>query len=371
MTDSETRLRDLLQAEAGRIPEDAELPSLDLDRPGRRRTWPALAAAAAVVAMIALAVPLVIHWTRSDERPPTDEPVPGLGVPYLVVDKQQTLHDGARTVQLPAGAWTVDQRVAAGWLVGTVKQQDSHRAGVLHPDGTVTLVGPLGPRSVAVSPDRTRMATSVSDDRGRARIVVVDLSSGKEIAAKTVPHQTVDLLAWNINGLWWQPAYTSTAQPSVWDPRTDRVTTLDVPGYALGLAAPGSTDRVLLTTGYGGKACFVAGRLVQGKLTVDREYCRAETPRHDDPVLSPDGRTIVDIDERHAVSVDSGKVTQLAVEGIVRPLAQPVFEDANHLLVVKQLDRSRQSVYRCDVRTGGCEVAYTSPPVRAFRLIQP
>jgi hypothetical protein len=388
MTDTETRLRDYLRATADTIPDTSQPPDLDLGRQSPRRLWPILAAAAAIGAVLILTVPLLTSLTRQDQKP-ADKPA-ALGVPYVLVDKEQILHDGDQTVPIPGLYWVhISERVSGGWAtMSKDRVASASRAGILRPDGKNTSIGPANARGIQASPDGSQVVISVPNGRDGSRLVVLDVATGREIASQTVPYALVALLGWNKNGIWLQEDYAPTTTPVLWDPTTGKVTEVKVPGYALGLSAPAASDRILVTTRSGEAWCFKTGRLTDGKLAVDREYCGTGGP-HNYPALSPDGQTIVDSNRKKVIDVETGKVTDLRVDGELPGFPLPVFEDDTHLLVltrgsgglvkttvtpgVSQIRPSsvRHTVYRCDVTTGSCDAAYTSPPVYTLQLLEP
>ncbi|TDO44737.1 hypothetical protein EV643_115239 [Kribbella sp. VKM Ac-2527] len=389
MTDTETRLRDYLQSQADTIPDTSQPPDLDLGRQSPRRLWPILAAAAAIGAVLILTVPLLTGLTRQDQKP-ADKPA-ALGVPYVLIDKEQVLHDREQTVPIPSdhGSLNVSEQVSGGWATTWMDRPGGTSfVGILRPDGKITSIGPANALGVQASPDGSQVVTSVPNGKGGSRLVVLDVATGRELASQTVPYAMVGLLGWNKNGIWLHEDYAPTTTPVLWDPTTGTVTEVKMPGYAHGLSAPAASDRILVTTRTGEAWCLKTGRLTDGKLAVDREYCGTGGP-HNYPALSPDGQTIVDSARKKVIDVETGKVTNLRVDGEMPGWPQPVFEDDTHLLVltrgsgdvvetsvtpgVGRLEPAsvRHTVYRCDVTTGSCDAAYTSPPVYNLQLLEP
>lgn len=375
MNETETRLRDYLQATANTIPDDAESPGLDETAGPRRRVWPVLLAAAAIAAILVLTVPLLTRLNNNEPAPA--EPGDSLGIPYIVFSgldrrpdvpavSESILHDGKQTVPV---AGSVGGRAGGGWMTATMDRPGgTSRIGVLQPNGQVRPIGPPNARPFVLSPDRTQVATTVPDGKGKTRIVVLDISSGKEVADVTLSQQITVLYGWNKDGIWLAEDYNVKAQPIVWQPTTGQLTNVAVPDFGLGLVAPGGTDTVLVTTRRGENWCLKAGTLSGGKLSIARQYCGTGGP-HIYPVLSPDGKTIINTEQKVAIDVATGKVTKLDLKGELMGLPQPIFEDATHLLLAPLT--SQQQVDRCDVTTGSCKVALTAPADHGVKLVNP
>ena len=397
MTDTATRLRDYLQATANTVPDDAESPGLDeLATPRRHRVWPVLLAAAAIVAVLALTVPLL---TRLNDKagPPADQSTADLRsdlkIPYILTTAgQRTLHDGQQTAPVPNTAFNVSGRVEGGWLAMTMdKPGGTSQLGILKPGGGVTPIGPPNSRGVAISPDRTQIVTTVPAGKGKTRVVVVDIASNKQVAAVTLPHQTTVLWAWNKDGIWLAEDYKVGAQPMVWLPGAGQPTQLTVADFDLGLVAPAGTDKVLVTTRRGDAWCLKVGTLQGNKLDFERQYC-GNGGRAIYPVLSPDGRTMIHTELKIAVDVETGKVTKVRLPDELLGYPLPVFEDATHLIAVpprlvspptplptkgqppsqNQSGNLAEPVYRrCDVESGSCEVFTTPRGTTLITLINP
>jgi hypothetical protein len=400
MNETETRLRDYLQATANTIPDDAESPGLDEPAAHRRHVWPVVLAAAAIAAILVLTVPLLTRLNKNDPAPAVSGD--SLGIPYIVFNgldlpagdptvSESILHDGKQTIPVADSSYAVDGRAGGGWMTATMdKPGGTSRIGILQPDGKVRPIGPPNAAYFELSPDRTQVATTVPDGKGKTRVVVIDISSGKEVADVTLPHQTTVLWGWNKDGIWLAEDYIVKVQPTVWQPTTGQLTTVAVPDFDLGLVAPGGTDTVLVTTRRGENWCLKAGTLSGGKLSIARDYC-GTGGRSIYPVLSPDGRTIINTEQKVAVEVATGKVTKLDLKGELMGFPQPIFEDTSHLLVTPLAQPSPQSppktplpteggtrrlvtsqeVYRCDVTTGSCKVALTAPADHGVKLVNP
>jgi hypothetical protein len=405
MNETETRLRDYLQATANTIPDDAESPGLDEPAAHRRHVWPVVLAAAAIAAVLVLTVPLLTRLNNNQPAPAAGSGE-SLGIPYILSSGSQrampddksdasdrTLHDGKQTVPMDGSSHGVDGRAGGGWLTAMLGKPGASRIGILQPDGAIRPIGPLNAQLFVLSPDHTQVATTVSDGKGKTRTVVLDIKSGKEIAHITLPHQTTMLWDWNKDGIWLAENWKVKVQPSVWQPTTGQLTTVAVPDFDLGLVAPGGTGTVLVTTRRGDDWCLKAGTLTGGKLSIARESC-GTGGRSIYPVLSPDGRTIINTEQKVAIDVATGKVTKLGLTEDLSGFPQPVFEDATHLLVaplqqpssavsplptkasedqggIRPLVTSSRQVYRCDVTTGACKVALTTPEGQSVSLVNP
>ena len=72
MNDTETRLRDYLNAKADTVPDSAQGPGLELDSTGtstRRRWVPMAGAAAGIAAVLTLSVPFLHGLVKHDDQP--------------------------------------------------------------------------------------------------------------------------------------------------------------------------------------------------------------------------------------------------------------------------------------------------------------
>ncbi|ADB31459.1 hypothetical protein Kfla_2385 [Kribbella flavida DSM 17836] len=366
MTDTETRLRDYLHARAASVADDAEPPGLDESATPKRHLWPVLMAAAAIGAVLVLVVPLVARVSGPD-RVLAERPGTGLGVPFVLGTDALTLHDGETSVPLDVGlpSFRDTARVDGGWLIQTQAQGTrSFRLGLLRTDGSVKPFGPADTLGFRLSPDRRHVVTAVPADRGKTRLVILDVATGAETDSMVAPMGLITPTGWNHQGVWLIEEYSSSVKPQLWRPGTDRLVELDVPEYAAHLIVQPGTERVLAVTRKGGATCLRAGTPRDGGLAVDREQCGAvKTQVY--AALSLDGATMVNLDQRLAVDVATGRRITLELPGD-RHLSLPRFEDATHLLVVAT-DLSSggsappETVFRCDVTTGACRSVYNVP----------
>jgi len=139
MTDTETRLRDYLQAEASTIPGTTQGPGLEVDSTGSstRRGWvPIALAAAGIAAVLTLAVPF-LHGLVKHADQPSVSGLPAMGpvsagaprIPYTTLVQNNpdnpldtwwaAIHDGGTTVKNPGVKGNVVARTEGGWLVTT------------------------------------------------------------------------------------------------------------------------------------------------------------------------------------------------------------------------------------------------------------
>jgi hypothetical protein len=378
MNDTETRLRDYLQAKAGTVPDDAESPGLD-EPASRRRIWPVLAAAAAIAAI--LAVPVVSKLTATPPVQPAAKP--GLRVPYAVMSSPVTLHDGDVTVPVDANEFSFRDsvRVDGGWVILHQDEKSrGFRLGLLRPTGDLTPFGPPTAYGFEISPDHRQVVTVTPVGAGKTRLITLDVATGNEVDSHELPSAGLTPAGWNKDGVWLIEEYSSKVLPVLWKPGTDQFTQLQVADYAANLFVGSTSDRIMAVTKKGSTTCLKAGTAHDGKLVVDAEYC-AGTTAQGYAGLSPDGATIVNLDRR--VAVTGGRTTKLALPP-GNLMARPLFEDATHLLapvqgaagqptgsVTAPRSSPRQVFYRCDVTTGACEAVYTAPADTWVRLGRP
>jgi hypothetical protein len=376
MNDTETRLRDYLHSQAATVPDHAQGPGLH--EPRHRRHWPVLATAAAIALVLVVTVTFLTRVSPDSPIPVPAGPPPGPvshaapEVPYTVATGAQTsalvftLHDGGRSVRIPGGTSGFNGRVDGGWLGSAMPRGGASQAGILKPDGAFRTLGPERSELPVPSPDRRQIAVihHLGDTKGE--IVVVDVKSGKEVSRSPELPIVPTQLGWNQSGIWYrvdepaEPNKPTEYSLHVWRPKTDRVTHVAFPGYDGGLAAPGASDVVGLTTRRGNNRCLKAGVLRDGAFDEVREYCDV-APAATYPVLSPDGKTMVSSDVKLAIDIQSGKQTKLRLPAGRKVITwpQPVFENVSQLLLVTEpLGNNRkpvpQQVYRCDVRSGEC-----------------
>ncbi|NIK61008.1 hypothetical protein [Kribbella shirazensis] len=367
MNDTETRLRDYLQSQAATVPDTAQGPGLD--EPRGRQHWPVLATAAAIAAILVLTVTFLT-------RVAPDKPVPASPVsdaapkiPYTVYS-ENALHDGDRKVLLPRGVdGFFHGRVDGGWLGMQLPGGGQSQVGILRPDGSFRELGPQGSDSPTLSPDRKQVAMLHSLTRPKgSSVVVIDIASGRTVARTAV--MTVrpsGLLVWNRAGIWLRTDGPVLASLAVWrpgsggNPRPVRLAEFDG-----GLRAAPTGGIVAWTTRRGNNRCLKAGLSSEDGFRQIREYCDVG-PESIYPVVSPDGRTMVNSQVRVVVDIETGKVTrlQLPAEAEVTTFPEPVFEDANQLILItnppgNQVKTLTQQLYRCDVRSGECALLQTA-----------
>ncbi|MET9275904.1 hypothetical protein [Kribbella sp. NPDC003557] len=375
MTDTETRLRDYLQAQAATVPDDAQGPGLE--PPGRRHHWPVLVAAAAIALVLVLTVSFLTRTAPDRSVPvpagPPPGPVSGAApeVPYTLTSGRlrtdgSTLHDGDRTVRIPPGVGGFFGRVGDGWLTMKSPAGGGSRAGILTPDGTFRALGPERIELVALSPDRRQVAIIHYLDGPKGEIVVVDIDSGRQVSRSPELPTRPSQLGWNRNGIWFRvdevgdPSKPTQYGLYGWRPKSHEVTRIDFPGYDGGLAVPAASDVVGLTTRRGNNRCLKAGVLRDGKFDEQRQYCDVAAAASY-PVMSPDGRTIVSSDVKLAIDIASGKRTKLRLpaNAEVTSWPEPVFENVSQVLLITRPPGNQrlpvqQQIYRCDVRSGEC-----------------
>ncbi|GAA2786960.1 hypothetical protein [Kribbella solani] len=376
MNDTETRLRDYLNAKAGTVPESAHGPGLA--EPTRSRHLPVLLSAAAVVLVVGLAATLLNHVGSGGAEPAGKPPVNPYGppgaltsdlprVPYKVINKNSsTLLDGAQAVRLPAGVDTVfSRRVEGGWLADQSDEPGDYKSGVLLANGTFRQVGPELTDMPVLSPDRTQVAMArYVKGANQGQILVVDLATGREIAH--TPLGSAPLVrGWNKDGVW----FTSGEHDSpptvgsihVWQPGDGKPKTVDVPGYSGTLDVPTEPGNVVITTGTMGHECMLAGSLDDGKFVQQRKFCSTSKGAVY-PVLAPDGKTMLDTAANQAVNVSTGKTVQFQLPDPIQTWPEPVFEDSANVLVKteRQPKNNRgngiEQLFRCDVTSGACKL---------------
>jgi len=401
MTDTETRLRDYLDAKAATIP-DAQPEDLQLTTQ-RRRNWPVVLAAAAIAAILVAAVPLAIHLSGKDKPlPPAGKPSNELRIPYVTSADIRypttntdgpILHDGNQTVRSLSAFTPYVGRVGGGWLTWQPTSHSPTQAGLLMPDGKFLPLGPVNSNYALPSPDRRQIATTLPLGNHRTKVLVIDVATRKEVASITVPHRTTKIWGWNKDGIWLGEDYNAKTQPMVWQPGAGQPVQLSIPGFNSTVVAPATTDKVLVETrGAGNSLCLKVGTLQAGKLAVTRQFCqKGNTAMH--PVLSPDGRTMIYSEQKVAIDVATGKVTKLQLAHELQGSPEPVFEDATHLITLPAplaadakgrgiippgtpTDASGHPligypVYRCDVTTGSCTHVFTTEPDVTIELAQP
>ncbi|MGC4941755.1 hypothetical protein [Kribbella sp. DT2] len=377
MNDTETRLRDYLQAKANTVSDDAESPGLITPRT-RSRVWTPLLAAAVVAVLIASAV-LVAHLINPPVQPA--RPATSLNVPYLLrpLEGDRTLHDGDQVVGVPKDVSDVVGRVSGGWLISYDSATNTHIA-VVAADGTRRPIGSAtgNAHHAVLSPDRTQVAVVEG-----TKLQVYDVASGRSLATRALPYEAA-LHGWNQAGIWVSKlSDQAVSQMSVWQPRTGQLTPATLPGTTSFVDVAQQAGGILMATSVGKQHCLTYAQLPGGRLTTGRPYCEQE-PLH--PVVSPDGATFALPDS--VVDLRTGKRTpfQLAQAHVSEA---PSFEDADHVLVVQALrddgrpaspmvsigtpaqELPHDTVFRCTVESGACEKVLTAPDLKSVRLIKP
>lgn len=372
--DTETRLRDYLHTKAQVVPDHATPPAPVADLNRGRRTWPALAAAASIAAVLALAA---TYLGSNDPPVSSGGGLSSLKVPYVVAEgsASRTLHDGTTTIQLGnSPAHGVLGRLATGWLVITF-ETDAARGGtmqhaVLTKDGRLRPVGSRASQGAVLSPDHTQAASLVRVSDSSFKIEVVDLATGNEIAVLPLP-SNVYLQGWNKHGIWYDEE--AAGNPRLWRPG-EQSRQVEIPGFE-GMTAPGTTDRMAIQTQQGGTRCVKVMTMdASGDLTTLRENCESDSTAY--PELSPDGKVLVIPKLKVAVNVDSGQQTPLPDLPQQASLGGLVFEDERTVLAMVSVGvaadpprttptkglRTHDLLTRCDVVTGTCEKLFEKLP---------
>jgi hypothetical protein len=364
MNDTETRLRDYLQATADTVPDNA--PGLDLETSGsrHRRRWPVALAAAAIAVVLVLAASFLTRLAPT-EPDPAGLPGPVSGeaprVPYTVSEKRvSTLHDGEQQVRItfPSDGY-FRGRVGGGWLALKMPANRILQAGILLPDGSFRPVGPPRGESPVLSPDGSQVVLVARRADQKGRVVVIDVRTGREIASTPVQARVPLVLGWNKSGIWMSHDETNKPELLVWQPGSGQPQPVTAPDFDGARAIPGTTDKVVLSTRAGENRCLKAGVLRGTNFEIQREYCD-QGPEQQYPVLSPDGRTMIHSLQKVAVDLATGKVTKLQLPDHMLDWPEAVFEDATHLLALTQpedvMGAIPRKLFRCDVTTGACKL---------------
>jgi hypothetical protein len=360
----------------------------------RRRLLSPLLAAAAVIAVVAGLTAGVTAFRGKSTPDTTASGASGgkldsVEVPYVSYDgPARLLHDGARSV--PLGNLTggpIVGRVAAGWFTVRVGALEGiPRAGVLTTAGSFIQRGPDNADQAVLSPDHTKAALIVGISEGKFQIVVIDVSSGKQLYAQPLSANSV-LRGWNKFGIWYAerhaphpvptgaayPGEVTVGDPTVWEPGTP-ARKVTITGFDA-LWAYGTTDRMVVETRKGQTWCIqVVTMDSTDKLTPERELCGTGARKY--PVLSPDGKTLVVPELKKAISVaDGAEVNLTGIPDRPNPTGS-VFEDASHILSLAPSEVNpllrplvEQLLVRCDVVTGNCEKLFEKPATKAGKLI--
>ena len=359
MTDTETRLRDYLHTQAATVPDDAEGPGPA--EPRKSRHWPVLAAAAAIVVVVVLAASLLTR--SSGDRPePAKRPAPPVSgtapqVPYTVYN-ENALHDGKQAVRIPKG---VDGyffgRAGGGWLGMLMPRPGAFRPIILLPNGTYRAIGPDRSGGQVLSPDRKQVALYHYLSNARGQVIVVDVRSGQQVAQLPAAAGQPTILGWNQDGVWLDRGKTGLV---VWQPASGRQRPVSIAGFDGSAAIPPAAGTVVVSAKVDGKRCLKAGALRDDGFKVSREYCDDE-PEQLYPVLSPNGRTMIQSARAEAIDISTGEVTKLKLpDRMIDTLPLPVFEDGTQLLTLTEKVGAggvvEQQLFRCDVTSGECKV---------------
>jgi hypothetical protein len=365
MTDAETRLRDYLQTAAAIVPDTAQGPGLDTSAPPRRRRWPIVLAAASIGSVLVLASSFLAHLTSADPQP-ASEPAPPVSaaaplIPYTTsTGGVAMLHDGSRQVRVSLRSDGYFRgRVGGGWLGLAMPDNRASQVGLLMPNGSFRPLGPGRTESPHASPDRTLvvMLARQADRSGRA--VVVDVRSGREVASTPVQANVAVLIGWNQDGIWMLNDEGKQPILQVWQPKSGQPRRIIPPGFDGALAMPATASNVVWSTHEGVKRCLVAGVLRGTTVEVLRKYCEQGVPQLY-PVLSPDGRTMIQSVTKVAIDLATGKETKMQLPDQMLDFPEAVFEDATHLIAINQRSPQKglipEDVYRCDVTSGACKL---------------
>jgi hypothetical protein len=396
----ENRLRDALDAGARTVPDGPppdDLATVVDNGGGRRPSTLLIAVAAAAAVVTAITVPYAVR--RDSPAPPLQAPCPGAAsvspvlpatppavritgspappteadrlpegppprVPYTVTDATGAgyLQDGTTRVTLAAGLQVkVIDRLDCSWLVArkkTGEELGTTEFGVLRPSGQFTRLGASVSRagglglSVGLAPDATKVAYTTLTAGNNARLVVLDLATGRELASRQVRADTA-VLAWNGRGVWLHHG-DGVDRPhrfSRWQPG----------GELQPVAAPEllyayrSTDRMLVQQYQGTTACVrVVEPGADGQLADVMKSCLDGSSLG--PTLSPAGTVMIHHDGKPRLVPDG---TVISVPSGLSPGPYVWEDDDNVLIEVHGI--GRRTIVRCQVRTGDCERVYSSP----------
>ncbi|MFK4086411.1 hypothetical protein ACI2LF_20035 [Kribbella sp. NPDC020789] len=377
MTDTESRLRDYLDAKAATVPPNEQGPGLLADVRRHRPVWPLLATAASVAAVLALTVTVLTHVGPDKPAPASNPAARPQGVPFTVIDAKGkvTLYDGDRKVQRPANIDSISARVGDGWVAGYYKEPHANVV-ILKADGTYRAIGPEWSDTPVVSPDGKQIAMVVHEKRGAdsGRLAVFDVASGAEVATVPLPKYQTALSGWNSTGIWinshdFGPPFIEELR--VWRPGTPEAQQVPISKGTSAVATRPDTATVAITTDSGKKQCIQAASLKDGRLEVEREYCDSRVQAAY-PVVSTDGQRLLHSLAKVVIDVPTGKTTKLKLQNSIVTWPKPIFEDATHVLVVtspKGYDFPQQ-LHRCDALTGDCTLLRTEKN-KQIVLLQP
>ncbi|MER7244977.1 hypothetical protein [Kribbella sp. NPDC000426] len=390
MNDTETRLRDYLNAKADTVPDSAHGPGLELDSTGtstRRRWVPMAVAAAGIAAVLTLAVPYLHGLTKPDQ--PSVAGLPATGpvstgaprIPYTTtVDNNPDnpldtwwalLHDGGTTVKNPGVKGQVVARTEGGWFVQTgYPDPDKAQVAILSANGKVRPIGPLGGFSPSISPDGQQFAVALSKyGRAENRVAVVDIRSGKEVASLSVKIPNLELVGWNKDGIWMEEHSPDPVAVKLWQPGATEVRTVGT--FSAGtLQVTRSTNIVTHITYKGDQSCVTAATLGAKGLETKRQYCFKAPVAAPYVSVSPDGATMTISNIGVAVDIATGKATKMKLPAGTKWFEDGVFEDPDNVIVVDEAGPA-QKLFRCAVATGECKQVATAKPDETIRQVQP
>lgn len=397
--DTESRLRDFLDAKASTVLDDAlapsreRTPSQEITR--RRLHWPVMAAAAAVLALV---LPLALHfgnretpasdtgtlvWKAGAGKVSTIAKPSGLQVPYLlstldITEHTAVLYDGTTRVTLPPAQMpSLVGRVANGWVIKLSNLGVPEVVGILDRSGRFAQLATHVDWAV-LSPDGTKVAVGrrIGDTN---RLVVIDVAAGRQVAMLPTPYSQIQVYGWNRDGVWYSEYVSGSNQPQphVWQPGAEpRV--VELSGFK-GIQVAANSNRLAVTVQIDGRQCVRVVTLpTTGTFTTLREHCLKGGRAHYS-FLAPDGEALVYPDDRLTLQVGSGKVTRLTgLVGRPDPTAN-VYEESGQLLVDAQDPKAAhnagpnppQVISRCDVRSGICRPVHRQEAWYTLRLGTP
>lgn len=307
--------------------------------------------------------PEAIETPGRPSHPPLSQlplgPAPRL--PYTVSDPAtggMILYDELARVSLPPGRGvSVVARVPGGWFVQRPEDRGVRRteAGVLDRRGGFRAFGATRSDSPAtLSPDGIRVAFA-ADDSGSRHLVVAEVRTGVRSAGIHEPE--ADIVGWNADGIW---VRSGTGRTRLWRPDSAPV---EVPG-AEALRITRTSTRMLDRRAGGCTAVVTLGP--DNRL---RTIWRGCVDAAHGATLSPDGTRVV-LPDGSVHRLSDGRVTRIRAPAT--PGDQP-WEDAYHLLLWEtrtDATTTRETVIRCDIRTGRCERAHdTERPGSGTRLV--
>jgi hypothetical protein len=374
MNDTENRLRDYLHTQAtSTVPADAHGPGPELGESNGRRSWlPITAVAAAIGFTLLLAVPALTNLADRSHpgpaatptpAPPTKGPVSGAApaIPYTVAVQDNpdnpldtwwsTLYDHGKTVKNPGTHGNVLGRFGADrWLIETGYPKAIQLA-VLDAAGKVRPIGPKVAGGPVYSPDHTQLALTESLQFGtpqvRNRIIVLDPATGKELAGVVAPVPTLTAVGWTKDGLLLSSFDPKTPKVYRWQPGKGQPEEVHGVQQPMALQAIPATGKLLDFTA---KGCPRLGTLKGNEFVAEREYCDAADTNYQS-VVSPDGRTLFEVNAKVAVDLYTGATTTLRMPGALWGFPGAVFEDPTNLITVTD-----KAMYRCSVATGECKL---------------